>query len=490
MLNLDYTLSPEDVSDNKDEAVERFYLQQAYCTINTWFSEDQDDLFSFIAFFRNRSSEKQSVRVIWYDTQEKENAENIALFNRLNDGKIPLTNAELIKALFFNNQNDEKQIIMADRWAAIENSLEDNEFWYFVYSENKSCKHYSTRIEYLFDLYLEKKYDPNKDYDRYETFYAFRDKFFGKTNEEKSATWEQIVGIFEKLREWYGNRECFHRIGFLIQTGMSMLDILKIKKNKRDFTQKIKEFIKKSFPEDKNLEDYSYDKCGDHRDIRNILLLFNIESILQNPKSCIRFSFANYAISWDIEHIRSIASEPPPLNKAQKWYRNILPYFVDCEFTLETFENKIDDIQQEIDSFEAPETKKLVQRILNCAKGEKLRENSDNLFSDIVKYCKEDNLKTRHDLGNLALLDSYTNRSYKNAPFPIKRKRITDNTKNGIFTPLCTLNVFLKFYSKKSTDSLVWGDEDANQYRAAMADLLKEYFSNSEDVSNDEKSGD
>ena len=52
-------------------------------------------------------------------------------------------------------------------------------------------------------------------------------------------------------------------------------------------------------------------------------------------------------------------------------------------------------------------------------------------------------------LGNLALLDSKTNRSYKDASFDKKRKIIIERESRGLFVPLCTKNVFMKVYSQK-----------------------------------------
>ena len=45
------------------------------------------------------------VKIIWYEVGEAEDA--IGLFTRLNIGKIPLTNAELVKAMFLSKDTDE-----------------------------------------------------------------------------------------------------------------------------------------------------------------------------------------------------------------------------------------------------------------------------------------------------------------------------------------------------------------------------------------------
>lgn len=49
---------------------------------------------------------------------------------------------------------------------------------------------------------------------------------------------------------------------------------------------------------------------------------------------------------------------------------------------------------------------------------------------------------------NLTLLDQRTNRGYRNHIFPVKRNKILEKSGVESFIPLCTKNVFLKFYSK------------------------------------------
>ena len=83
---------------------------------------------------------------------------------------------------------------------------------------------------------------------------------------------------------------------------------------------------------------------------------------------------------------------------------------------------------------------------------------------------------------NLALLDSSTNRSYKNAMFPIKRKRIIHNDGRGVFVPICTKNAFLKYYSTSLGEVMYWQEADARDYLAAMKEVLKEYLPNQESV--------
>jgi hypothetical protein len=89
----------------KDENVDFFHMYGAYHRIKAWFdgheSKRQHVADKFFGFLRKR------VKVIWYEASH--DVDSTALFTRLNVGRIPLTNAELVKALLFERfPEDEK----------------------------------------------------------------------------------------------------------------------------------------------------------------------------------------------------------------------------------------------------------------------------------------------------------------------------------------------------------------------------------------------
>jgi hypothetical protein len=96
-------------------------------------------------------------------------------------------------------------------------------------------------------------------------------------------------------------------------------------------------------------------------------------------------------------------------------------------------------------------------------------------FDDIQNKIEgEDNDFNKHSIGNLTLLDSATNRAYGNAFFPVKRKTIIENDKNGTFIPICTKNLFLKYYSLTATDLQKWTKKDADAYISAISETFEE----------------
>jgi hypothetical protein len=108
----------------------------------------------------------EHIHIIWYEVSSDEDA--VSLFTRLNIGRIPLTNAELVKALFLSRKNgidDKKQLEITTAWDIIEKELHNESLWFFISNEDPIC--YPTRIELIFDLMA------NKQKDEREKFFTF-----------------------------------------------------------------------------------------------------------------------------------------------------------------------------------------------------------------------------------------------------------------------------------------------------------------------------
>lgn len=192
-----------------------------------------------------------------------------------------------------------------------------------------------------------------------------------------------------------------------------------------------------------------------------MLLLFNIQTLLSTREADIRFPFDRYKQEkWDIEHIRSQTDSAPVGVARRVWLKDIEVYFSGSRF-------KGDSLERE-QEFAAIATELLTL--------EHIDNEFDRLYNEVVSYFGQDEVSWGDELGNLALLDSSTNRSYKNALFPIKRARIIDNDKRGVFVPICTKNVFLKYYSQSVTELVHWSESDAKYYQEAIGQTLKDYL--------------
>ena len=79
-------------------------------------------------------------------------------------------------------------------------------------------------------------------------------------------------------------------------------------------------------------------------------------------------------------------------------------------------------------------------------------------------------------ISNLALLDEKTNKGYKNAVFPLKRKCIIELDKTGGFVPICTKNVFLKYFSDYPPKISFWTQDDREKYEQDLMRVLTNYL--------------
>ena len=313
-----------------------YYISMAYQTIIEWFSKKRQKINQKI-FLENliltdiievdgvNIDNANNIRFIWYEAQKEEDAKSI--FTRINMGKIPLTNAELIKALFFINgsqtykQKEKYQNNIAYEWDNIEKTLQNNDFWFFL---NKSNNSKATKIEFIFDLIANKyrkkvSIEVNKGIDKYYTFYIFNSLINEKTK-TKDELWEEVKTYFRTFEEWYNNNEYYHLIGYLIHSsgegkgkckGIESIKDLSNGKSKSIFKTElfelIKEDIKCRFDEEK-IKNLSYQDKNNRLIIRDLLLLFNVISTMNSKYT--KFPFKLYIKEkWSLEHIHAQNSE-------------------------------------------------------------------------------------------------------------------------------------------------------------------------------------
>ena len=80
--------------------IDFYHIIEAYKTMLRWFNDPRHPMRSAVALYDYICSH---VFFIWYRLPD--DARPIEVFTKVNLGKIPLTNAELIKALFLNRDN-------------------------------------------------------------------------------------------------------------------------------------------------------------------------------------------------------------------------------------------------------------------------------------------------------------------------------------------------------------------------------------------------
>lgn len=465
---------PSEVS--ADSNVDYFYLFNAIQTIESWFSNRAHEVDEIKSALLNKT------RVIWFELAAQDNA--VDAFTRLNVGKIPLTNDELIRALFLKRSDVSepataaRQLKIAHEWDQLEKALQADEFWYFLCNQQSRPQN---RIGLLFELVAKAEgLGHVLSQDEHGIFDVYSKKL--QVPGASSKEWLRIKQTFMMLEEWFEDRTLYHIVGFLIHQGMDAADICKLSLHttKSAFERKLRKevFARTICDEDldvltpeslhacisERLEELEYGRHSSS--IRSLLLLFNLATLLDSPRSNLRFQFDSFKNGeWDIEHVRSIASSRPLRTHDQvSWLNLCAGYLAGLKL-----EDQVAQIRPLLNS---------IHGFIEQSKKAHSDEAFEALYKKLLAYFQEnDEAPTDHGIGNLTLLDKSTNRSYKNAVFAVKRKALLALDQSGIFVPLCTRNVFLKCYSPQADNVMFWSKSDREAYQVEITRALVCFFS-------------
>ena len=204
------------------------------------------------------------------------------------------------------------------------------------------------------------------------------------------------------------------------------------------------------------------------RKFASVPLLFNIQHIIvhnsQSEHWYMRFPFDLYKKQrWDIEHINSFTTnEITKIEDQITWIDIALEDLINLGINIE---EKDTELYSSIEDFRRNQGK---NRFLEIKKG-------------IAKHAGEDVEETedvKNSLGNLTLLNAEINRGYGNSLFVTKRKEIIKKDKEGCFIPICTKNIFLKYYDTDGSSKTIWskGNGDYAKYLMEIKDTLKDFI--------------
>lgn len=440
----------------REENIDFWFIANAYETIQKWFEVDLQLRFIHILEYF-----KEDVKIIWYEVGENEDA--ISLFTRLNIGKIPLTSAELVKAMFLSSDatgtvDRKNQEEISLQWDNMEKELHDDSLWYFL--TNRTNARYQTRIDLILDLISDR---PADNREKYYTFFKIDE--LGKTM-PLDDLWRKIQQTFLVLKDWYENHELYHKIGYLIASEkMTLQEIYKVSigKTKQGFRASLDSYIRQSISIQNNYADLSYEKKPDYDRINTLLLLFNVESVRQNGEHTQWFPFDKFKfdskgkVSWSLEHIHAQQSEG--LRTQEMWK--------------EWLSLHIPSVRSVTEDTELPDA---MQAAIDKPKLE--RTEFDSLQQRVIELLSvQGNAEYLHSISNLALLRSDDNAALNNSTFDVKRNLIVRMDKEGQYIPFCTKMVFLKYYTPSEDNQLhFWGQADRIAYVNAINKVLAEYL--------------
>ncbi|MWV62633.1 DUF262 domain-containing protein [Helicobacter saguini] len=447
----------EDSKRNKN--MDFYHFSLAYQNIVDFFSNENIDKKLF------EKTLLESCKVLWYEIQDKEND----VFIRLNIGKIPLLPAENIKALFLaksENIDSKKLDKRAEFWYKSEiKAREKQDFVYSTLSkiDSKDIMTDSNNRAILKDdiqrieVYLRAICNENHLFD-----YFYKSYKEGNLNER----WSELENSIKNLQSFASDnhrekidREIFHYLGFLILSGEKIYNLYNLwlkNKSKEKFKNELFEKVKTKISKSLHFIDSLKYKTND-RDLKNILLLFNLEYLNSQEGSNEYFKFNRFQLEqWSLEHIYaqnsqsvSKAKKNKNLQEIQEWLKEVKTY-IDSQ----------DDLIKSID------------KILNLKEFKNEKEINE-LFKKIDENFEiNENL---HKLQNLTLLDKASNAKIGNDIFSKKRKAIQILDEQDKLIPIATKKVFEKIWSSKKDNPDVFTDRDQEEYLKKIKEDLQKY---------------
>ena len=222
--------------------------------------------------------------------------------------------------------------------------------------------------------------------------------------------------------------------------------------------------------------------------INNVLILFNVFSILNDKTKTIQaardtfFPFGRYkSENWNLEHVHSRADGESFTKDSAQLYMEYIYKMVALITDHES--NDYKTLTAGIDEYEKSYQENISNELSEGeAKADAVQKCAVIIENGFGSELDEDKL---NGIGNLALLDEKTNKSYHNVPFFMKRLIISNivngkETEVSRFIPLCTRNVFDKSYSKLPGNTLHWTNTDCDDYSSLIKDTIYNYFKEAE----------
>ncbi|TLM87291.1 hypothetical protein [Hymenobacter jeollabukensis] len=471
-------INAEHAGDNIDFQ----FLYQAQASMQEWFESSRIPSLTANNIF---STLLERTQIIWYELAPEQGGEHEA-FIRINSGKIPLTNAELIKALFLKRAQagddtdqrrfEQRQLELATEWDMIEARLRQPELWYLL---NEDTSRKPTRIEFLFELLASMDEEASEDKpdksDEYATFRYFNKRLQRANTEKLLKEWQAVKNLFLTIEEWYNNRDWYHQLGYLITVGVPVAELIKAagQRTKTEFSEYVLQQIKQRVHGD--IEQWDYQQQSERAKLRNVLLLFNIETLHQNKGASYRFPFQHYkgngqeARRWSLEHIH--AQNPQSLGRKQdypQWLRDVRPYVARQLELMPEQEPLLDGQQNQLQPSQVLNT---IDQLLD--RGLIDKDDFDQVQQQVFQLLGEPEV---HTIENMALLTANDNSALSNGVFPQKRRRVMELEREGSFIPIATRNVFLKYYSDDHEHLAYWTAADRSNYVRAIRETLAHYL--------------
>lgn len=439
-------------ASGSERNIDFFHFHAAYECIREWFGAHGARRQYVANKFYNYLFE--SVRVIWYEAPVE--LDSTKLFTRLNVGRIPLTDAELFKALLLSRSRaapgrTDRAHELAAQWDSIERDLRNPDIWAFVAdSHSDDCP---TRITLLLDTVAGGP--EGRERPRFHTFDVLRQKVDDSSAED---VWNQVVDLHALVLGWFEARDHYHKVGYLVSTGHRFSDLVQKAAGltKSSFGATLDALICDSLDlTPSEVTALSYDVDAHREKCSRLLLLMNAETVRRLKNSSERYSFRHHrAGSWSLEHIHAQNAEN--LTKAEQWAEWLRLHRQALEAVPSITREHRDALFERIDA----------------ARQHVNRQIFHDLARDVIAAFTTEaatSIHSVHSVTNLALLSSEDNSALSNAVFEVKRRKILELDRQGAYIPICTRQAFLKYHTGAAAHQVhFWSVQDRESYLNAI----------------------
>ena len=211
---------------------EQFFIE-SYKNIDSWIKNQKLKSPSISSYLTITITE--NTKIIWYEL-DRNCSDCYSVFRNINNGKIPLTDAELVKALLLNSKllepedtsNSNKAIInalvsreqkrYARLWDEIQHALNNEQLWSFMTGNQDFDT--PTRIDLLLELAVMKKSPVYMHSDR-KLFTYYEEELSKRTTTKDKRNYienifEDIRTSFRTIQDWYDTPIFFNYIGMIM----------------------------------------------------------------------------------------------------------------------------------------------------------------------------------------------------------------------------------------------------------------------------------
>lgn len=463
-------------SDDQIEQQDLYYMVKAGRCIDTFFGIMKDNSEvnqkSFVNFILN------NVKIIF--NTENSFVESEEVFANLNDNKVSLTNAYLIKGLLLTkaarrtnefgrsyNYKDilDQRTIMGRAWDEMNSWIEQEMVSYYFFKtkqngmekmlelvESIKCKDHSGNE--VIKKFIDNLRNNDSKSSNYKLFNQFNDGI--KTAADAVKVLAEIKHIYRKLRSIYDNIEDCQLYNLLGYRRFSIYENFPLRQVINMPTHELEKMLKKdiiAIIPDPNTQQEELRYKSQNNKLTNLLLAYSV--FPENPNPHYRFDFYQYAAneSWSFEHIspQNLEEEIRIDECAKEWV---------CEA-----------IKTNINVEEVKE--RLLKKIAN---DEKIPVAS-------IEFLYGDDIEDVHTLGNMALLSGGVNSALSNNPFIAKRRILFEKINSGNFVPKHTIDIFSKVLNSQggksfTPDFVRWNKGDIDAHLSWMQNRYNEMIKN------------